>query len=183
MIPNVDIEGRNAEGFIGLDALRKRARSDTRETFLATFPLPVLHVVDIQIGSAAGDGDATVRSGPRLAALLDPGRSAFRYLDLVGFLAKRPGNPFPNFVSVGRAATNDLVLGLETVSKVHGYFTVADGRWFVTDYRSMNGIRVNGVRLEPGTAGRVADGDRILFGTEVTVVFLTPETLHSRLVG
>ena len=163
--------------------LRTRARSQELPAFLASHPAPALLVVEVTSGAPTGDPEATVRAGESLKPLLDTHESAYRYLNEVGFLVKRPGNPFSTFVAVGRATNNDLVLALETVSKFHGYFTCDEGRWLLTDQRSTNGTQVNGRALEPSTAHPLEDGDRIRFGDEITAVFLTPQTLYERARG
>ena len=175
-ILNLTIPGTNGQGFVSLSDLREEAsRRDARE-FERRYPAPGLHVIDV------GEGENLEKetSGVQLLTMLNRGTSALRYLDQVGFLVKRPGNPFPNFVSVGRAANNDLVIGVETVSKLHAYFTFEDGAWRLTDYRSTNGTRLNGEAIEGGQPVPVSDGDQLLIGKEVTAVFLTPASLHAR---
>jgi len=163
--------------------LRTRAKDQELPAFVAGCPAPALLVVNVTSGAPTGDPEATVRAGESLKPLLDKDKSAYRYLDEVGFLVKRPGNPFSTFVAVGRADNNDLVLALETVSKFHGYFTCDEGRWLLTDQRSTNGTQVNGQSLEPSTARPLENGDRICFGDEITVVFLTPQALYERTRG
>ena len=177
------ISGCSDEGFLSFRALRTQARKQELEAFTAGYSAPALLVVDVIAGAPTGDPEATVRAGDSFKALLDKESSAYRYLNEVGFLVKRPGNPFATFVALGRAANNDLVLALETVSKFHCYFTCEDGRWSVTDQNSTNGTEVNGRALEPGTAQALEDGDRIRLGDEITVVFLTPEALYARARG
>ena len=106
------------------------------------------------------------------------GMGALRYLEQVAFLTKRPGNPFPSFISVGRASNNDIVMAVDTISKLHGYFTIEDGVWQLTDYDSTNGTRLNGELIEPNKATPLADMDRLQFGKEITAVFMTPESLY-----
>lgn len=100
-----------------------------------------------------------------------------RYYDRVAFLTKRPGNPFPNMVNVGRAANCDIHIFLGTVSKVHGYFMLQGEEWGLLDQRSKNGTFVNGLGLTPGERRPLAEGDRIRFGSDLTAVFLYPEAL------
>lgn len=175
-IQNLTIPGTDEKGFLSLTALREEAQRREAVDFERRYPAPALHVVDVGEGEAREKED----SGVQLLTMLNKGTSALRYLDQVGFLVKRPGNPFPNFVSVGRAANNDLVIGVETISKLHAYFTYENGAWNLTDYRSTNGTRLNGAPVEPGQATPVRDGDRLLIGKEVTAVFMTPRALHAR---
>lgn len=175
-IQNLTIPGSDEKGFVSLADLRDEARRREPADFERRYPVPALHVVEV------GEGDAGEKenSGVQLLTMLNKGVSALRYLDQVGFLVKRPGNPFPNFVSVGRAGNNDLVIGVETISKLHAYFTFENGSWKLTDYRSTNGTRLNGKTIEPAEPVTVKDGDRLLIGKEVTAVFLTPRALHEK---
>lgn len=180
VIRNQSIPGCDEDGFIPVHTLRAAAKSESAEEFARRYPTACLYVVDVG-KVTGGDPDATVEpGGVQLLTMLDKGKSAFRYLDQVGFLVKRPGNPFPNFVSVGRAMNNDVVMSVETVSKLHAYFTFEDGGWMITDHRSTNGTQLNGRTVPPEMPEPVADGDRILFGKEVSVVFLSPEALYER---
>src|SRR5215831_3659101 len=49
--------------------------------------------------------------------------------------------------TLGRAATNRIVLKDELCSREHAEVFHADGRWRVRDLNSLNGTRVNGDRL------------------------------------
>lgn len=179
------VPGASKEGFVSEAALRAAAGNQSAASFAKAYPFPALYVVDISVGApgSAGDRDATVQAGPQLMTMLKSQKSAFRYLHETGFLVKRPGNPFPRFVSLGRAANNDLVFAVDSVSKFHAYFTLEAGRWSITDYRSTNGTELNGRRLEPTVAAPVKDGDRIRVGEHVTVQFLEPLSLHAKLEG
>jgi hypothetical protein len=175
-ILNLAIPGTDDKGFATLADLREEARQRDAAEFEKRYPVPALHVVDV------GSGEAVEKehSGVQLLTMLNKGRSALRYLDQVGFLVKRPGNPFPNFVSIGRAANNDIVIAVDTISKLHAYFTFENGAWNLTDYRSTNGTRLNGEPIEPGLPVPIRDGDQLLVGKEVTAVFMTPASLHAR---
>jgi hypothetical protein len=182
-IQTVELRGASKDGFLSQDEVRQRARELSLEAFREAYPAPALMVVDVTVGAGGGDADATVKSGPQLVTMLSQGANAFRYLDRVGFLVKRPGNPFPQFVSLGRAGNNDLVLAVESVSKFHAYFTCDGGRWSLTDYRSMNGTSLNGERVEPNATRPLADGAEIEFGGQIKLRFLTTDWLYKKLRG
>ena len=168
------------------DALGAQARAQAAEAFTRRYAFPALYVFDVAPGgapSAASGADETVRDGPQLMTLMQKGGNVLRYLYEVGFLVKRPGNPFPQFVSIGRAPNNDLVFAVESVSKFHGYFTNDGSEWALTDYRSTNGTELNGRKLEPAVATPVKSGDRIRFGTHLCAEFLAPASLHAKLCG
>src|SRR5438270_3537888 len=50
--------------------------------------------------------------------------------------------------TLGRAASNSIVLKDDLCSREHAEITFSAGRWRVRDLGSLNGIRVSGVRLE-----------------------------------
>ena len=184
-IQTIALPGANKEGFFSEDALGAQVRAQTAKTFAEVYAFPALYVADITVGAPgkAGERDATVQAGPQLVTLLNQNANAFRYLHQAAFLVKRPGNPFPQFVSVGRAANNDVVFAVDSVSKFHGYFTEDQGRWSLTDFRSTNGTELNGKRLAPTIATPVKGGDRIRFGEHVSVLFLDATALHGKLKG
>jgi hypothetical protein len=167
------------------EVLGAQARAQNADTFRKVYAFPALHVVDITVGAPdpKTDRDPTVQAPSSLVTMIKTGASAFRYLHETGFLVKRPGNPFPQFISVGRAGNNDIVLSVESVSKFHCYFTIEGDAWFLTDFRSTNGTELNGKRLEPTVATRVKDGDRIRFGEHVVALFLEPGSLYAKLRG
>jgi hypothetical protein len=182
-IQTLALPGASKEGFLSREVLEAQARAQTADTFQKVYAFPALHVVDITMGApdSKGDRDRTMQAGGQLLTLLKGNASAFRYLHETSFLVKRPGNPFPQFISVGRAANNDIVFAVDSVSKFHGYFTIDADRWFVTDFRSTNGTEVNSKRIEPTVPTLVNDGDRIRFGEHVVALFLEPASLHAKL--
>src|SRR5207302_1417787 len=134
-IPEVPVSPKNdidAERFLALDTVRHLVRRIPQDEFVSKYG------PSIQF-SALGDGDASEsddgtksskgksrtsaaeKSIRRTLAHDDKGAAA-AYHDRVAFLTKRPGNPFPQMVSIGRAMNNDIVILLETISKLHGYF-------------------------------------------------------------
>lgn len=166
------------------EALGTLARGQPADAFARQYAFPALYIFDIATGAPTGAGaDETVRDGPQLMTLMQKGGNALRYLYEVGFLVKRPGNPFPQFVSVGRASNNDLVFAVDSVSKFHGYFTHDGEEWALTDYRSTNGTLLNGRKLDPAVATPIRSGDRIRFGTHLLAEFLDPAALHAKLCG
>lgn len=86
------------------------------------------------------------------------------YRGAVALLRKRPGNPFPHMINLGRAPNCDVVLLLPTVSKLHAYVQPAGAGWALVDSRSRNGTFLDGVRLVPGEARELRSGARIRLG-------------------
>src|SRR5262249_50890628 len=63
---------------------------------------------------------------------------------------------------VGRHSCADVRLSLPDVSRRHCRFVFADGSWRVVDMNSLNGLFVNGERLQEAT---LFHGDRIRIGS------------------
>jgi pSer/pThr/pTyr-binding forkhead associated (FHA) protein len=65
-------------------------------------------------------------------------------------------------ISVGRSATNDIVLAFDDISGNHAELLVTHaGEVFIKDKRSTNGTKVNGARIE---AIKLQKGDQVVFG-------------------
>ncbi|HET6583254.1 MAG TPA: FHA domain-containing protein [Nannocystaceae bacterium] len=91
----------------------------------------------------------------------DPFPGEWRLLEV----KKRPGNPFPDRIGVGRAQNCDVVLRLPFVSKLHAHFLDGVGAGLrICDLRSANGTSLNGRPLDPGEAADTTSGDWIGFG-------------------
>lgn len=96
--------------------------------------------------------------GTRLSSLL---KSTY----LVKPLRKRKDRPFSNTILIGRAATNDLVLEHQSVSKLHARIRLEEaGRTLVSDAGSSNGTLVDGKLLEPDAEHPLADGMELCIG-------------------
>lgn len=78
-------------------------------------------------------------------------------LDLSSFQKER--------ITFGRAEDNDIVLTSPVVSSHHGSFRYQQGRWYICDKHSTNGIFQNGKRLEQK---QLVGGDKLLIGYEST---------------
>jgi hypothetical protein len=89
---------------------------------------------------------------------------------------KKPENPYPERISVGRALNCDLVIRDGTVSKLHGHFmSVGPAEAQLVDRGSANGTTLNGnpVKADPV---RVVSGDSLAFGA-VQVQFVEAKRL------
>ncbi len=80
---------------------------------------------------------------------------------------------------LGRDPAESLVAAafsqFENVSRRHATVIVDDaGRASIRDEHSTNGTFVNGDRVLPGTAVRLADGDSVRLGADVTAEVLLP---------
>ncbi len=89
---------------------------------------------------------------------------------------KRGDGVFGGHISVGRTQNLDVAIVRAGISKFHAFFSLDEaGRYHLTDKESKNGTFVGGLRLLPGNAQLVADGDKIGFGGHA-FVFMTPAT-------
>lgn len=177
LAPDVD-----EQGFVALTKLARRVADLEPDQFLLAYPAPALLVVhrdaDLQ------DGDAIVDPNDSRVQLLTmsiKSAAILRYLNKIGFVCKRPGNPFAHLISVGRSTSNDLVISVETVSKVHGYFVRDEEAWFFNDRSSTNGSLINDRLVKPGVRTPIRDGDILQLGLEVNLQFMMPHSLYRHL--
>lgn len=117
---------------------------------------------------------ATVAIDPPQEATA-PGTPAMR-LNFAVFPVRRTGrSPFPNFISIGRAKSNDVIIEDESVSKFHAFFRRSEKEEFVLqDGGSKNGTAVDGEEVPEKNKGGpviVESGMRLRFGS-VEMTFL-----------
>ncbi|HSI03602.1 MAG: FHA domain-containing protein [Myxococcota bacterium] len=107
-----------------------------------------------------------------------PGTPAIR-LNFAVFPVRRTGrSPFPNFISIGRAKSNDVIIEDESVSKFHAFFRRSDkGEFVLQDGGSKNGTSVDGEEVPDKNKGGpviVESGMRLRFGNvEMTFLLAT----------
>ena len=77
---------------------------------------------------------------------------------------------------IGRDEENSLVLDIESVSREHGSFFEARGRWFYSDLGSTNGSWVNGAKTGPDSIRLLRDGDLVQLANVAVRVRLEDET-------
>jgi hypothetical protein len=105
---------------------------------------------------------------------IDPLAREWQVLPVV----KRPDNPFPERMTVGRAVNCDLVLRVPFVSKVHAHILRgADGGFSLHDNRPSRATFHNKRKLEPGETLPLKVGDSIGFGS-LEVEFVDAGRLH-----
>lgn len=95
-------------------------------------------------------------------------------IDRPALLWERPGQPVVEYgiwperpMTIGRDATNSIVLESPFVSKVHAIFQYAGGQYAVEDLQSANGTKVNGAQVavsvvRPGDVIEIGD-QRLVF--------------------
>jgi len=95
-------------------------------------------------------------------------------------LIKKPSAPFPDMITVGRTPNNDIVLKDSTVSRLHAFFRMRDGRWFVGDGGSKNGTFLEGQPV-PARRERAVEAGQIVRIGELQLTFYTAEELYKML--
>ncbi|MEM7350967.1 MAG: FHA domain-containing protein [Acidobacteriota bacterium] len=173
--PDVD-----EHGFILFDTFKQQAAGLSQEQFLAAFPRPALVTVFSGGDPESGEALDPTSSGVQLLTVSIKSTAILRYLGKLAFVAKRPGNPFAHLISVGRSASNDITLAVDSVSKVHGYFVQEGPHWFFTDHDSTNGTALNGSEITAGEKYPLFDGSVIQLGVEAMVEFVSPESLFRK---
>ena len=83
-------------------------------------------------------------------------------------------------VTIGRAATNDIVLYNKTISKSHAllYFPLSNTGACVVDLKSTNCTFLNNTSITPHVTYNLSDGDEISFGPQTKVVYLSTGTFY-----
>ena len=83
-------------------------------------------------------------------------------------------------VTIGRAASNDIVLYNKTISKSHAflYFPPSDRDAYVVDLKSTNSTFLNDTNITPHVTYNLSDGDEISFGPQTKVIYLTTGTFY-----
>jgi hypothetical protein len=97
-------------------------------------------------------------------------------------LAKKPGASFPDMITIGRTANNDIVLRDVTVSRLHAFFRRRDDRWVMADAGSKNGTAVEGEPLMPRREREVGSGTGVRIG-DLELTFYTAAELFAVLSG
>lgn len=83
-------------------------------------------------------------------------------------------------VTIGRAASNDIVLYNKTISKSHAflYFPLTDRDAYVVDLKSTNCTFLNDSNITPHVTYNLSDGDEISFGPQTKVIYLSTGTFY-----
>jgi hypothetical protein len=83
-------------------------------------------------------------------------------------------------VTIGRAASNDIVLYNKTISKSHAflYFPLSETGAYVVDLKSTNCTFLNDTNITPYVTYNLSDGAEISFGPQTKVIYLTTGTFY-----
>jgi hypothetical protein len=97
-------------------------------------------------------------------------------------LAKKPGAPFADMITVGRTANNDVVVNDITVSRFHAFFRQRGAVWSVCDAGSKNGTSLDGTVLEARKERPIQSGQQLRVG-DIELVFHNADDLFDILSG
>lgn len=104
-------------------------------------------------------------------------------------IKKTARNTWIDWISVGRAGNNDVILRHPSVSKLHARFHIEGerndegirvGDHWLTDVKSTYGTRVGSTQLEPTVPHKLNAGDYVQFG-QVGCIFFDSAGLYNRL--
>jgi hypothetical protein len=126
----------------------------TRDGFREKHPYPFLISYDLFVKPA----------GPQRT--LEPGARAIGSDSNPVVLAVLKSQPtFPDMITVGRTANNDILLADVQISKLHSYFRVTPTGLELADAGSRNGTFINEQPLPArGAASPARPGDKLRFG-------------------
>ena len=168
----LDLARRGREAFLQGAAPAALFRRRSQPLRSPTRPQATRHFDDFLSGDNA---ETTTIGSPERGLASGPGGDVEIYP-----LVKKPGAAFPDMITVGRTANNDVVLADVTVSRFHAFFRERDGAWIVCDAGSKNGTRVDQARLEARKEVPVQAGSRVRVG-DVEAAFYPAEDLYDLL--
>jgi hypothetical protein len=97
---------------------------------------------------------------------------------MVWAVRKAANSPFPDRVSIGRAANCDIVVRDSSVSKLHAHlWQVTSDSAVVTDAKSANGTCIDGRRIATGSSDTVSEFGALTVG-RVRLVLLSAGAVY-----
>lgn len=159
-----------------LDSLFKDVLEIPVADFVQRYPDPVL-VLEARGAFGRADSFQTVRASGERPAFAEAVLGSERPTLLP--VRKRARSKFGNMISVGRTASNDVVVEHASVSKFHAYFlSRGENAWHVQDANSSNGTFVDGKRVPTDVPVPVDDGAAVQFSQDTRYRFFRPAALH-----
>jgi hypothetical protein len=155
-----------------------------RDEFLATAAPAALvrYRADLDENNSK-TGLQTLTIDQEIEETLPSGREFRPEVELEVFpLTKKPGASFPDRITIGRTANNDIVLADSSVSRLHAYVRRDSSAWIVADAGSKNGSWLRGAQLEARKEKTLASKALLRFG-EVEVTFYLSGDLYAALGG
>ena len=97
-------------------------------------------------------------------------------------LVKKPGASFPDRITIGRTANNDIVVADASISRLHAYVRRDGTHWVVADGGSKNGSWLKGHALE-ARRERALEARAVLRLGDVDLTFYPATDLYAMLGG
>src|SRR5262245_3751599 len=72
-------------------------------------------------------------------------------------------------LSIGRLASNDIMLPFSEISRQHAELRRAGGQWWITDLHSTNGLHLNARRIQDHA---LQDGDKIVLAPDISLRYV-----------
>ncbi len=130
-----------------------------------------------------GAGTSSLAVEPLTDETLPFGRDLPEEVELEVYpLAKKPGASFPDRITIGRTANNDVVVADSSISRLHAYVKRTGADWVVADGGSKNGSWLKGAALVPRKEQPLASRALLRFG-DVDVTFYLAADLYAALGG
>jgi len=79
-------------------------------------------------------------------------------------------------ITIGQGPQNDIVLGDDSVSRIHARLEFIVAGWHLTDLESTNGTAIDGVRLQPGIPAPLRYGSEMRFGGVQVAFYEVPDS-------
>ena len=164
--------------------MTEEARHMSRDAFVRKYPHPFL------VAEARGAGGSGVGTGRRevghfqtVAGLPDINEvMAAADARIVHTVQKSGRNHFGDMITLGRAANNDVIVSVASVSKFHAYINQdLEGGYVLCDASSTFGTSLRGRWLTADEPAPVNSGDRITLGEKVVLTFFLPGDFYANL--
>jgi hypothetical protein len=97
-------------------------------------------------------------------------------------LTKKPGASFPDRITIGRTANNDIVIVDNSVSRFHAYVRLDDKQWIVADAGSKNGSWLSASSLAARKERKLSSKSILRIGDVDLTFYLAPD-LYAALGG
>ncbi len=161
----------------GLDQeIALAAQQLEKSEFVSRYPHPFL-AIRIDIDEEAAEFKTIAASIDMLDETPSPPPEGAG-TESVARLVKRPGANGFSFITIGRTSNNDVIIGLNSVSKCHAVIHPSDGKFALSDAGSKNGTSYNGSLLERNQRVELTSGDVFTLSHRVSITYLDVESTY-----
>lgn len=177
----------NSSGRVSLPILAWLAQTYARSEFVQFMRRPVLSGASIQLGSLNSHRSANRNAvNQTFVFQTDSNEESASFSEALAqavypLVKHRDFHRAPNIFTIGRIASNDLIIPDIAISKRHAILEVDRDRYFIRDCQSTNGVMINGCRIAE-KAHQIQDEDTVSLA-RYEFVFLSPAALYARLTG